>query len=260
LTSAASAGKALFTSLTCGSCHSGTAFTGSGVNTPIDVGTIKPTSGSRLGGPLAGIDVPTLRDVWATAPYLHDGSAATLADAVRAHRNVTISDTNLINLVAYLQQIGSEEGAAPMNAGTGGGLTGRYYNNTTVSGTVRLTRVENVDFGWGSGSPSSAVNRNNFSVRWTGTILAPATGTYRFQTVSDDGVRLWVNGVQRINNWTAHSATTNTSGDVNLVAGVRYSITLEYYEASGQAEIRLRWRTPGNGSFVVVPASQLFTN
>ncbi len=69
-------------------------------------------------------------------------------------------------------------------------------------------------------------------MRWSGTILAPATGTYRFQTVSDDGIRLWVNGVQLINNWTAHSSTTNTSGTINLVAGTRYTITLEYYEGA----------------------------
>ncbi len=85
LTSAASAGKTVFTNMNCGSCHSGTAFSGSGANTLVDIGTIKPASGSRLGGALTGIDVPTLRDVWATAPYLHDGSAATLGDAVRAH-------------------------------------------------------------------------------------------------------------------------------------------------------------------------------
>ncbi len=104
------------------------------------------------------------------------------------------------------------------------------------------------------------MNSDNFSVRWSGTIEAPATGTYRFQTVSDDGIRVWVNGVQLINNWTAHSSTTNTSGTINLVAGTRYSITVEYYEAAGQAEARLRWLTPGNSSYVAVPASQLFPN
>ena len=50
--------------------------------------------------------MPTLRDVWATAPYLHDGSAATLGDAVRAHNGVSITDADLAKLVAYLQQIG----------------------------------------------------------------------------------------------------------------------------------------------------------
>ena len=42
------------------------------------MGTLTPASGQRLGGPLEGLDVPTLRGVWASAPYLHDGSAPTL--------------------------------------------------------------------------------------------------------------------------------------------------------------------------------------
>ncbi len=109
LTSAATAGKTLFTSMNCGRCHSGAAFTGSGANTLLDIGTIKPSSGSRNGGALTGIDVPTLRDVWASAPYLHDGSAATLGDAVRAHSGVTVTDANLASLIAYLQQIGARK-------------------------------------------------------------------------------------------------------------------------------------------------------
>ncbi len=56
------------------------------------------------------------------------------------------------------------------------------------------------------------------------------------------------------------ASTTNTSGAVNLVAGTRYSITVEYYEASGQAEVRLRWLTPGNSSYVAIPTSQLLPN
>jgi hypothetical protein len=186
--------------------------------------------------------------------------ASTLGEAVRAHNGVSVGDANLANLVAYLQQIGAEESAAPVKAGAGTGLTGRYYNSTSLTGRVRLTRVQNVNFGWGTASPGSGVTSNNFSARWSGRVLAPATGTYRFQAVSDDGIRLWVNGVQLINNWTAHSSTTDTSGNINLVAGVRYSITVEYYERTGNAEARLRWRTPGTGSYVVVPAAQLFPN
>ena len=109
LTSAASTGRTLFTIMNCGACHSGNAFSGSGSNTWSNIGTIKSSSGSRLGAPLNGIDVPTLRDVWATAPYLHDGSAATLAAAVKAHDNNTVSDADLPNLVAFLQSLGREE-------------------------------------------------------------------------------------------------------------------------------------------------------
>jgi YVTN family beta-propeller protein len=258
LTSAASAGRTVFIDKGCGNaCHSGTAFTSSGANTLQNIGTVKPTSGSRLGGPLNGIDVPTLRDVWATAPYLHDGSAATLGDAVRAHNVVSVTDAELGNLVAYLQQIGSEESAAPTS--TGAGLTGRYYANTTLSGNPVLTRVERVDFDWGTNSPGTGVATNNFSVRWTGTVQPSVSGKYRFQTVSDDGVRLWVNGVRVINNWTNHAATTNTSGDINLTAGTRYTVTMEYYDAGGQAVARLRWRVPGTSSYVAIPADRLFS-
>ena len=136
----------------------------------------------------------------------------------------------------------------------------RYYNNKTMTGTIRMTRVEAIDFNWGTARPGTNVNTNSFSVRWTGFVEAPATGTYTFQTITDDGGRLWVNGVQLINNWSDHSATTNTAGPINLVAGVRYAVTMEYYENGGSAVARLLWRSPGNTTFVPVPADRLFPN
>jgi hypothetical protein len=97
-------------------------------------------------------------------------------------------------------------------------------------------------------------------VRWSGTVQAPSTGSYKFQTVSDDGVRLWVNGVQLINEWTLHSATTHTSTTINLVAGQRYVIKMEYYENQGDAVARLRWLTPGTESVIAIPANRLYAN
>jgi mono/diheme cytochrome c family protein len=258
LSTAAAAGKTVFTSMNCASCHSGNGFTNSGANTLSNIGTLKASSGQRLGSTLTGIDVPTLRDVWATAPYLHDGSAPTLEAAVRAHDNVTITDANLANLVAYLKEIGSEEGAAP--SPTGSGMTGSYFNNVGLTGTAVLTRTEAVNFNWGNASPGTGVSADNFSVRWTGTIAPTTSGNYRFQTYSDDGVRLWVNGVQVINNWTDHSPTTNTSANVNLTAGQRYTIRLEFYEKGGGAVMQLRWRMPNTTPYVAIPATALYPN
>jgi hypothetical protein len=104
------------------------------------------------------------------------------------------------------------------------------------------------------------VNANNFSARWTGTVAAGATGAYRFRTVSDEGVRLSVNGVQVINNWVAHTSATDTSAAVNLVAGQRYTVTLEYYDATGTAAMRLRWLPPGTTTYVAIPAASLYPN
>jgi len=257
LSAAAADGKAIFTSLNCAGCHSGSAFSGSGENTLVNIGTLKATSGQRLGGSLTGIDVPTLRDVWATAPYLHDGSASTLEAAVRAHSGVTIGDTDLARLVAYLREIGGDEPAAPAQAGTGSGLGATYFNTNDLSGAVVLSRTEAIDFDWGSGSPGAGVNADNFSARWTGNLIAPSTGTYRFQTQSDDGVRLWVNGVAMISNWTDHSPTLDTSAGINLTAGQVVPIVAEFYEKGGGAVMRLRWMPPGETVFVAIPASQL---
>jgi hypothetical protein len=86
-----SEGEAIFEAAGCPECHPAeTDFSASSwdVAAPpryphlVDVGTLGPLSGHRLGGDLPGLDVPSLRGAWATAPYLHDGSAATLLDVV----------------------------------------------------------------------------------------------------------------------------------------------------------------------------------
>jgi YVTN family beta-propeller protein len=139
LTSDAVAGKAIFEQQGCAQCHAGSAFTDSGSGGLHDVGTIKqPTSGKRLGGTLTGLDTPTLRGAWSGAPYLHDGSAGTLGQAVRAHAAVSIDDADLAKLVAYLQQIDSQE-PAPAGAPEPIVLTGAKIGTTGGPGSYSVT-------------------------------------------------------------------------------------------------------------------------
>lgn len=105
LTTDGLAGQSLFVDQSCDECHRGAGLTDSALDNLHDIGTLKPASGSRLGGPLTGIDTPTLRGVWATAPYLHDGSASTLSDAVSAHEKYTLTPLELHLLSKYLQQL-----------------------------------------------------------------------------------------------------------------------------------------------------------
>jgi large repetitive protein len=258
LTSLALAGRAVFVN-SCASCHGGADYTDSASGVLRNVGTLKPSSGTRLGASLTGIDTPTLRDAWSTAPYLHDGSAGTIEDAVRAHTSVVLSAVDLANVSAFVRQVGREEPAAAGGGSQGLGLRADYFSNMALTGLPVLTRTEAVNFDWGTASPGAGVPVDNFSVRWTGTVRAPTTGSYRFRTVSDDGVRLWVNGQQLINNWTVHSPTTDTSVSINLVAGQSYTITMEYFERSGGAVARLQWRRPGSFSYVALPATVLST-
>ncbi len=262
LSAQAAAGRSVFANRNCQNCHNGSPFTLLGPGLQADIGTIKPSSGKRLGAALTTIDTPTLRDVWATAPYLHDGSAPTLAAAVLAHRNTVIGDADLAALTQYLREIGREEPSAPVRApsNNGTGLLGSYFANTTLAGAPVFTRTEGVNFDWVAASPGTGVPVDNFSVRWSGKLEAPYTGAYQFATVSNDGVRLWVNGVLLIDNWVAHNTTTNTSAVVQLQAGQRYDIRVEHWEKTGNAVIRLQWKPPGTLYYVTVPVGQLHLN
>ena len=111
LTAQGELGRQVFANTGCDDCHGGAAFTDSAPGVRHDVGTIGAASGKRLGETLAGLDTPTLKGVWATAPYLHDGSASTLSEAVEAHSDVSLSDSALAALVSYLRQIDEFAGA-----------------------------------------------------------------------------------------------------------------------------------------------------
>lgn len=95
----------------------------------------------------------------------------------------------------------------------------------------------------------------NFSVRWSGFVLPRHTGRHTFTTLSDDGVRLWVDGQKLIDNWTMHGPTEDT-GVIQLEAGQAYPIQLEYMQGGGGACIRLLWEAPGQTK-EVVPADCL---
>ncbi len=106
------AGQAVFNERNCMQCHSGAQFTDSALNVFRNIGTIKSSSGQRLGGPLPGFDTPTLLGLWNAAPYLHDGSAATLSEAVSAHNGVNLTPQQMSDLVAFLNQL-DDAGIAP---------------------------------------------------------------------------------------------------------------------------------------------------
>jgi len=127
-------------------------------------------------------------------------------------------------------------------AGAGGGVRADYFQGRNLSNLV-LTRTDpQINFNW-AGAPDEALGEDNFSVRWTGEVEAAFTETYIFYTNSNDGVRLWVDGQQLVDNWTDHENTEN-SGNIDLAAGQTYSVVMEYYDNDGVGVAELRWSSP----------------
>lgn len=139
----------------------------------------------------------------------------------------------------------------------GDGLTGQYFDNSNLT-TLKLTRIDpTVNFNWSSRSPVANMGVDTYSIRWTGKVQPVSSGEYTFYTLTDDGVRLWINNVQIINKWQNQGAT-EWSGKIRLAAGTKYDIKMEYFENIGNARAELRWSGP---SVIkqIIPKSQLYS-
>jgi len=120
-----------------------------------------------------------------------------------------------------------------------GAWWGDYFANPDLSGAPALSRCdETINFGWGTGSPASGLPADNFSVRWVRDEWF-AGGTYRFEILSDDGVRVWVGDQLVVDEWRDRWAEP-LAVDRYIPAGT-YRVRVEYYEHTGDATISVGW-------------------
>ena len=148
--------------------------------------------------------------------------------------------------------------ATAVAVGAGGGLQGQYFDNQDLT-SPKLTRTDaTINFEWGEGSPDASVAADTFSVRWTGQVQPRYSQTYTFYTRTDDGVRLWVNGVLLVDKWVDQSPT-EWSGALALTAGQFYDIQMEYYENGGGATAQLSWSSASELK-AIIPQTQLYVS
>ena len=115
-----------------------------------------------------------------------------------------------------------------------------------VRGTPAVTRqAPRLDYLWYR--PTIAgVPPQRFAVVATGVVTLGA-GPYTLRTISDDGVRVWVDGRLAIDAWVPHESRVDA---VALGAG-RHELRVEYYQLTGWTELRLdivRGRVRSEGS------------
>jgi hypothetical protein len=154
---------------------------------------------------------------------------------------------------------------APTSTPTPSGLPGLcmtvYTASKALSG-ASFQVVSPVAKDWGAGGPKAGVT-DTFSVRWTGSVRIPQNGVFQFATYSDEGVRLWLDGVLLVDSWANQAALTRTAAPAFFLAGL-HALQLEYYEDTGNALCFLSWRGPGiaggAGAWQAVPAGALASN
>jgi len=119
-----------------------------------------------------------------------------------------------------------------------------------------LTRVDQqIDFDWGHLSPDGAISADHFVARWVAQKTFDAA-TYRFATISDDGIRVYVDDQLIIDQWNDHGST-KYEADVVMSAG-DHNLKIEYYENGGGAVAKFNFAktTQETGAF----AADYFNN
>jgi beta-glucosidase len=138
------------------------------------------------------------------------------------------------------------------------GLKGEYFANKDLSGAPLLTRTDaRVAFRWDRQSPTDTLvmqgqlakeqglPTDDFSVRWTGQLLPPVSGTYELVVGANDGFRLVIDGKTLSEDWQLNPRVSSKTATVELTAGKPVDVKLEYFEDIRDAEVRLAWRLPG---------------
>jgi uncharacterized protein YgiM (DUF1202 family) len=102
-------------------------------------------------------------------------------------------------------------------------------------------QVGQIAFDWGTGSPGSGVNADNFSVRW-GSDPTFAAGTYRFYALADDNVRIYLDFQYTpiLDTFGQGKVGQIVAVDVNLTAG-QHHVQVDYQEAGGNAYVYVTW-------------------
>ncbi|MEE2645308.1 MAG: PA14 domain-containing protein [Myxococcota bacterium] len=135
----------------------------------------------------------------------------------------------------------------PYGSAIAQGLQGAYFaGNLFDEGPVTEQVDGPLDWNWGGESPFGEeldFPSDQFSIRWSGGLVSQYSGLHQISARADDGVRIWVDGALIIDEWRGNPGTV-VSGSVQLTAGRRADVVIDYVEFGGNARLSLSWSHP----------------
>jgi len=215
----------------------------------------------------------SMADATAAAEYIHQ---AFYSAEARARNHPPRIELAHLTVRQYRESIADLLGSLRGASGTtdSGGLAAVYRerperdpkkpdrNRPEVTFKKQVDPV--IDFDFGANAPEKGTYAAQFSINWTGSVLAPDTGEYEFRVTSPNGVRFYVNPPEGGNEknalidlWVSSGMSRSAHASVFLLGGRSYPIKVEFFKFKDKtAGLKLEWRPPG-GDWTVVPRSQL---
>jgi fibronectin type 3 domain-containing protein len=118
----------------------------------------------------------------------------------------------------------------------------QFFANTSFSGTPKLTSCDTtINEYYGTGDPAGVtLPRDNFSVRWSVTRDFGSGGPFTFSAATQDGIRVYLDGVRKIDLWRNVSTTQSKTVNVTVPAG-RHTIRVDYVAWTGTANVKFTY-------------------
>jgi beta-glucosidase len=123
------------------------------------------------------------------------------------------------------------------------GLSAEYFSGTELKGTAVVSRIDSgVDFSWQNGA--SPELKENFSARWTGTLVPKTSGDYDIGFTGTDAFRFWLDN--QLIGESRYSDTSKTRlQTLHLEAGHSYAVKIECSQQGASGLAKLVWHQPG---------------
>jgi len=139
--------------------------------------------------------------------------------------------------------------------GSGYGLTGEYFSSLDLSGPSVLRRTDrNINFNWDKVVPVNGLQRDNYSVRWSGSFIPPAPGEYKlgvrvnycYACENAEGFRLFLDGKLLVESRGEKTGDRDAAFEAPVTFGDAqpHPIRLEYFHKTGTAGIDFTWQAP----------------
>jgi len=125
------------------------------------------------------------------------------------------------------------------------GLKAEYFNNNQWEGEPLHTRIDpNIDFIWWTTPPFKEMKYDQFSVKWSGVLVAPVSGEYAIGGEGFYGFKLYLDDKKLID-WNSEHNPHKQYEFVQLEAGKSYPVRLEYFQNNIEyACMQLLWDMP----------------
>ncbi|MCY1722133.1 glycoside hydrolase family 3 C-terminal domain-containing protein [Prolixibacteraceae bacterium Z1-6] len=124
------------------------------------------------------------------------------------------------------------------------GVVGEYFNTAKLEGEPVFTRIDkDINFYWESDAPAPELNDDDFSVRWTGYIVPPVSGTYNIGCWGMPTLDIWFEGEKILSHNSKHHAFYHEKA-IDLEVGKKYKFVYEYKNTHGDGDAKLMWTMP----------------